>query len=458
MWKKMKVKKKFTISIKKIKIIFFFSKKLIPSNFDLKKFQYIVKNLSVHKKIICMPDLSFKLKNFIPTGVSVPSQNKIHPILLTSNNDSIGSLHVKSKHELKPRDITNIFLNIKKEIKIFRRQKNLFTSNEIKNFLKYGVKKIYKKWLFKKSEIERIEKSGSEKISSNINKIISIFSKRRPKSLPSYIPNYKILERGQKNIGVLDGTSHFIELFKVKKIIKKNYCKKLNVEKNDYFFLIHAGAGDVGRIFHHNILDKGENNINPNSKSGRIIKDAYSSAANFAFVNRLYIYKKIKDALFKMEKNISASIFSDLPHDYLDYDSKSKIFSHRKGVIKLYPGNKFKKTNIWVNTGSPYILPTFAGGDAYLMINKKGNKEANFTMSHGIGRIYTKQEASKVFKNSKSEKLFKKKIQIFRYNKDDINSQNPNAFKKTKDITDSLEKNNLGEKIAIFKSVGSLKA
>jgi RNA-splicing ligase RtcB len=124
----------------------------------------------------------------------------------------------------------------------------------------------------------------------------------------------------------------------------------------------------------------------------------------------------------------------------------------------LYPGNKFKKTNIWVNTGSPYILPTFAGGDAYLMINKKGNKEANFTMSHGIGRIYTKQEASKVFKNSKSEKLFKKKIQIFRYNKDDINSQNPNAFKKTKDITDSLEKNNLGEKIAIFKSVGSLKA
>ena len=86
------------------------------------------------------------------------------------------------------------------------------------------------------------------------------------------------------------------------------------------FFLIHAGSGDIGRIFHQYVLEKNVNNVNPHSKLGKLIKNFYLAASNYGFVNRLYIYKKIKKAISSNMQNLKVNIFSDLPHDYLDID------------------------------------------------------------------------------------------------------------------------------------------
>ena len=60
-----------------------------------------------------------------------------------------------------------------------------------------------------------------EKLDMNIEKILNNIKKKKIESLPSYVPRDGIINRGMRNIGVLDGTSHFIELFRVNKILKK---------------------------------------------------------------------------------------------------------------------------------------------------------------------------------------------------------------------------------------------
>ena len=125
------------------KIYFFLNKKLLPKNFNIKRFKTIFQKLKVKKIIYCMPDLNFKSKNFIPSGVSVPLKKSISPILLTPNNDSIGSLHFKLGRKLEKRELYEILRSLKKNIAIYRRNKPIITSNNAKVILKYGCKKIY---------------------------------------------------------------------------------------------------------------------------------------------------------------------------------------------------------------------------------------------------------------------------------------------------------------------------
>ena len=446
------------LNINKIKIFFFINKKLFPKDFNLKKFNYITQNFKVDKKIICMPDLNFKAKNFIPTGVNIPIINSINPILLSSNiNDSIGSLKLKNNKNLDKRAIKKIFITLKKRIKIFRSTKNQISVPSFKSYLKYGVKNIYLKWGFLKKEIERIESNGSEKLDMNIEKILKNIKKKKIESLPSYVPRDGILNRGMRNIGVLDGTSHFIELFRVNKILKKKDCKYLNVELGDYFFLVHAGSGDVGRYFHHHFLDKKINNIDPKTTKGKLVKNSYLAAINYGFVNRLYIYKNIKETIFKVLKTQEIEIFSDLPHDYLEIEKKTKTIFHRKGVVRLKSKKEFKKNNSWFKTGTPYVLPSNPSGDAYLMIGRNGSKESLYSLNHGMGRTLSKKEAEKKIKSFKFNKETMH-YQMFRYKKDKINTQSPEAFKDTNSILKIIKKNKLADNIAILKSVASLKA
>jgi len=444
------------IKIKNISINFFLNKKLFPKNFSLEKFKFIIDNFKVKKKIVCMPDLNFKAKNFIPTGVNVPIIDSINPLLLSSNiNDSIGAIKVRTEREIKKKDIKIIFNFLRKNISIFRRKKNIINKKEFTDFLENGVKNIYKKWNFTNQDINCIENKGKRKLNINTKTIIEIVSKKKIKSLPNYIPNDGFTSRGLKNIGVLDGTSHFIELFRVMDLKKKKDCKNLDVKINDYFFLVHAGSGDVGRYIHHYIQDKNINNIKPNSFLGKLVKSCYMAAINYGFVNRLFIYKKIIEAFKSNNIKLNYNIFSDLPHDYLECDLRSKNYYHRKGVIKVNPKSKFTKSHRWSKTGSPYILPSHPGGNAYIMINKNGNKNSLYSLNHGMGRSLSKTEAAiKIKKFS----FNKKKIQIFRYYKDDLRTQSPKAFKDTKNILNAIKSNKLADNIAVLESVAVLKA
>ena len=282
--------------------IYFFKQKIITKNFDIKRFKTIFQKLKVKKIIYCMPDLNFKSKNFIPSGVSVPLKKSISPILLTPNNDSIGSLHFKLGRKLEKRELYEILRSLKKNIAIYRRNKPIISSNNAKVILKYGCKKIYRKWGFKHNDISSVYNKGSHKLNVSLKNLLKYFSNKKSKSMPKYIKEKNLLSAAKKNLGILDGSSHFIEFFKVKKIIKKDLCRNLNIDESSFFSLVHAGSGDVGRIIHHNILDLKKDSFIIQEGHANFYYEAYKAASNYAFSNRLYIYKIIKKSLIKFNK------------------------------------------------------------------------------------------------------------------------------------------------------------
>lgn len=440
---------------KENKIYFFLDRKLLPKNFDIKRFKTIFNKLKVKKIIYCMPDLNFKSKNFIPSGVSVPLKKSISPILLTPNNDSIGSLHFKLKKKLEKNQLKKIINSLKKEVAIYRRNKSNISSNNAKEILEYGCKKVYRKWGFTDTDLSSIYNKGGQKLNVSLNKLLKYFSNKKSKSIPFYIKEKNLLNAAKKNLGVLDGSSHFIEFFQVKKIFNKHFCESLNIDNDSFFSLIHAGPGDVGRIIHHNILDLEKGSFDIKENQINFYYESYKAASNYAFCNRLYIYKTIKKLLFKFNKVSFFEIFSDLPHDYI-YKFKDTYF-HNKGVIKML--NKsfcLEKNYKWKKSGSPYILPTSPGENAYIFLPSK-NLKSQGLMSHGVGRSLDKIEASRKFKKHGIGEQNKDFI-LQKYNKDDINSQSPKSFKDSKLILESIKKNNLAEMICSLTSLGTLKA
>ena len=81
-----------------------------------------------------MPDLNFKSKNFIPSGVSVPLKKSISPILLTPNNDSIGSLHFKLKKKLEKNKLKKIINSLKKKLQYIEEINRIYQVIMLKKF------------------------------------------------------------------------------------------------------------------------------------------------------------------------------------------------------------------------------------------------------------------------------------------------------------------------------------
>ena len=140
-----------------------------------------------------------------------------------------------------------------------------------------------------------------------------------------------MIDRAKKNIGVLDGSSHFVELYDTKKIFNKKFASKLRIEnKNDFYFLIHAGSADIGIIIHQFLSNLNKKKFSLKNKETKKILNLLSISANYGFANRLFILKIIKDVLENVFTNddFLVEIFNDNNHDFLDFEKKrSTVYS-----------------------------------------------------------------------------------------------------------------------------------
>ena len=314
---------------KKIKTYFYLNKKIYPENFSFNKFKIIIDKYKIFKRIICLPDLDFKVKNFVPSGVVIPTKKFFAPELLGPSNDSMLAIKFSLKsEEFTKKKLDKIFNNLKKEIYLFRRNVPIINNYTAQNILKKGALGIPKSWKVNKKEIKNIYNNGYEKI-TKIKNLNSVFlSKELPKALPEFVKSKSIIDGAKKCIGVLDGTSHFIDLYKIDELINQQKCKNYNIKQTDFFFLIHAGSGDPGLIFHHKSLESNNKKLKLKTREGAEIFNFSKIAANYGYANRIYIYSKIKLILNDVFKDSlkDLEIFSDLPHDYLDF-IKEKNFS-----------------------------------------------------------------------------------------------------------------------------------
>lgn len=432
---------------KNIKTIFYLEKRIFPENFNFKKFKLIIDKYKIYKKIICLPDLDFKVKNFVPSGVVIPTKNYFSPELLGPNNDSMLAIKFTlDTNNISKKSLDKIFHNIRQKITLFRRSNFKITRKEALNILSRGSKGAPKSWKINIKNFKNIYKRGVEKDFKDSSKIINILPKEKPNNLPEFVKSKNVIDAARKCVGVLDGTSHFIDLYKVDEIFNKRLSSNKKLKKNQFFFLVHAGSGDVGLILHHENLKNKNKILNLKSSLGKKAYSLNQISGNFGYINRLFIYKELSKILKSTFRNKvkNISIFSDLPHDYLDFIKNKKLFIHRKGAIRF-------------NNNIPYLFPSCPGGDSYVMVSTNNKKNYN-CVSHGAGRIISKKNSLIYFKNKNFIKKINNKTIFYRYNKDKIHGHHPNAFKNLKLIINIIKKYNLAKPIAKCKMIASLKA
>ena len=441
------------------RVILYLSEELFPDDDSVDKLKYICQTFPVDGRIIGLPDLHFKIKNFVPSGMTIPLRDRFSPKLLGPNNDGMGAIRFSTSRPLTESEITAVFGHLKQRIVMFRRSESVVSEDVLEDIFLNGITGLIDRWGFQEGDLPAFEDGGCSMHFDHIDQVRNAFPAERSPSLPDFVPGHDLFERGVRCLGVLDGTSHFIELFRHEESIKDESEQALDIKPGEYFFLIHAGSGDVGLIAHRAYLNQNGNLYDPHTEIGERAYRAFMVAGNYGFANRLFIYREIKAVLEAALPALeSIEFLSDCPHDYLAVEDGSRRFIHRKGSVRLAPGNEYSEGHPWHKTGSPYLFPSTVGGDAYIVSNRGGNSDALHSASHGAGRLIKKDQAIEKYRDVHFESALQNQILLFRYGVDTIEGQHPKAFKDIGEIMRLFERFNLAQPISRLVPLASLKA
>ncbi len=441
-----------------VDVLFFLETSLISKDTSQEHLTRIANAYPVDERMIALPDLHFKVKNFVPSGMTIPIRGGFTSLLLGPNNDGIGSVKIRLSKSLSDSDIDNVFKALKQRVVMFRRDENLINQNTLADIFQGNVADWVTPLGFDTSVLKRFEDQGVTKCFDNLDDVLVLFPDQRPARLPDFVPGHDILERGPKTLGVLDGTSHFIELFKLNECMNPTVCSQLDVQTNDLMFMVHAGSGDIGLLSHRHYLLPFGALYEEGTQHFQKAYDAFAVTANYGFANRLFLYAMIRDALQETLGNnlLDFEIISDLPHDYLQ--KQGDTYLHRKGATRLLSKLYYPDDEVLKQTGIPYLFPSRMGGSAYLIHHPEGQPVSFETVSHGAGRLLSKNDAVEQFTAESALNAVGTAIKIFRYGQDEIGGQHPSAFKDMDVVMSILQEYDLARTIAKFESVAALKA
>ena len=441
-----------------VEVLYYLTENLISKDTSREHLTRIAQADPIDKRMIALPDLHFKVKNFVPSGMTIPIRGGFTPLLLGPNNDGIGTVKVRMSKSLTDSDIEKVFKALMDRVVMFRRTSDIVDNAMLAEILQGDVDSWLPKIGFDRSVLIGFEDQGVARSFDDLAEVLQLFSDKRPTDLPAFVPGHDPLERGGKTLGVLDGTSHFIELFRLKQRSNPEICKLLDLEMNDLLFMVHAGSGDIGLLTHRSYMLPFGEIYTQGSDAFQQAYDAFAVTANYGFANRLHLYAMIRDAL---QESVGSAVehvemVSDLPHDYLQREGDNYL--HRKGATRLLSGSYFPDHEVYKRTGLPYLFPSRMGGTAYLIHHPEGQSTSFETVSHGAGRLLSKTDAVEQFTAESAMAAVGETIKIFRYGQDEIGGQHPSAFKDMDTVMSILNQYDLARTIAAFESVAVLKA
>ncbi len=441
-----------------VDVFYYLTEALISKDTSREHLTNIAQAYPIDKRMIALPDLHFKVKNFVPSGMAIPIRGGFTPLLLGPNNDGIGSVKVRLTNPLNDSEIDELFKALMKQVVMFRRAEALVDDTQLADIFQGNVDAWLKPLGFDVSVLKRFEDQGVAKQFEKLSDVLTLFSEQRPENLPGFIPGHDPMERGGKTLGVLDGTSHFIELFRLNECIDPVICNQLDMQVNDLLFMVHAGSGDIGLLTHRNYMLPFGEIYQEGSGDFQRAYDAFAVTANYGYANRLHLYAMIRDALQTSigRKFQDFEIVSDLPHDYLQKQAGNYL--HRKGATRLLSKAYFAGQEPLQHTGLPYLFPSRMGGAAYLIHHPEGQSMSFESVSHGAGRLLSKDDAVEQFSAESALNAVGKGVKIFRYGQDQIGGQHPSAFKDMETVMNILRTYDLARTIAKFESVAVLKA
>lgn len=238
--------------------------------------------------------------------------------------------------------------------------------------------------------------------------------------LEDFIGSYDELSYDDQ-IGTIGGGNHFLEVQRVAEIYDGQTANAWNIKKGAVVVMLHAGSLTIGH--HSGLLNRRicqgiypaglphpENKIYPipeadailnaNSMSGvgamsgvTTMSDAWNrfwsvsgNAANFAFVNRLFLGFMIQDVFTDVLGQCDMELLYDAPHNYIwkKRINGENYYLHRKGACCAGGCEEMEGTE-FAYYGEPVMIPGSMGSSSYLL-RGLGNEESLWSASHGAGR------------------------------------------------------------------------
>ena len=208
--------------------------------------------------------------------------------------------------------------------------------------------------------------------------------------------------------GTIGGGNHFVEIQRVSRLHDAKAAKAWGLKNEQVVIMIHAGSLMIGQSCYSLMREtlKGiyprdishpENGIYPLPKSEKH-KRAWeefwvlmSNAANFAFVNRLFLGLMMKRIFTEIFGVCEFNLLYDAPHNLVWPHDKQ--FLHRKGACPARGYDQMADT-AFAYYGEPVLIPGSMGAASFVL-RGLGNSESLYSASHGAGRKLSRGKALK---------------------------------------------------------------
>lgn len=244
-------------------------------------------------------------------------------------------------------------------------------------------------------------------------------------------------------LGTLGHGNHFAEFLAVDKVIDREKCEALNINKNDVLLLIHAGSRCYGEMLWRAVAAiHGDKGLAVDSPAGESYLKDHAALIEWASFNR----RLIGSALGEMTACELTEILN-ATHNSITPWGKN-CFIHRKGASN-------------VESGTPVIVAGSRGTCSYLVSPCGDGEENIYSVAHGAGRKWNRQSTRDRVraKYDDIQQLLKTKAgsAVICPDKDLLYEEAPEAYKDVSTVIADLQSFNLANVLAELRPIVNIK-
>ncbi len=283
-----------------------------------------------------------------------------------------------------------------------RRKDLRLTDRELRRVLGEGIGWAVARGLASEDDRENVEERGSI-----------------PWAEPGEV-SARALERGRSQLGTLGSGNHFLEVQVVEEVYDVPAAEAMGLREGRVAVSIHSGSRGLGYQVCDDFLkvmlraaarygirlpDRQLCCAPVRSPEGRAYLGAMGAAANFAFVNRQLMARRVRET-FERDMGWSPREHGirtvwDVCHNIAKIEKhvvdgrERELCVHRKGATRAFgPGHPALPAR-YRPIGQPVLIPGDMGRYSYVLAGEAGSAEAFGSACHGAGRLLSRAAAKR---------------------------------------------------------------
>lgn len=395
--------------------------------------------------VVGLPDIHYKVGNFIPTGTALATgPDRILPCAIGNGTGcGFSALRLDRRaSDLAPGEVHEIFTRLMDRVPIRRNDRPL-SAREVDAALAEGLDGVPG---LSEAERARVDFHGNMFRERDVEPDLDF---RRWLPPGSY-------DHGAVEMGILAAGNHFIELVEVTAITEPQVAAWFGVREGDLFLTLHADGNrlcSIGKTFtpyktfrdwdrtrqelakiafhlrfygHPFFYPRQDElfTLPVDSRAGRRFVTFCKASANFGFLNRHRLRGMVGEVLGS--RGIGSELFLDSIHDALSLEDG--LWVHRTGASVARPaashGDPAHRRH-----GKPLLLPCAMGLGSFLMVPGPRVGEAYGSVNHGTGRIIDRTKVNAYTRADIDRSLSERQVGLYAKGTFNLAREHSDTFK-----------------------------